>query len=306
MTINLNESHLSDEILKNFSIIFQKTQVQENLQLSLVSCKIESFQIISEMLQSKNNLVYLNLNMSAVNMFNNQIEFICKGIRNYSNLQKLKLDLAGCTIQDQGMEKLAECLIQLKKLNYLDLNVSQNKLGEESGNYFSTAICSLQELAFLKINLVENQIFTSDLLANSIKNLGSLKNLQEIQIQVFYRLIGQHKFQLQYQSGYLFNFCNQLSKFIYTQALSIVILPEIFQHERVCQYFNEAIILMSKLKILRIYSFYGNLNNLNQLLNGIQFHQSLIYLNIHIESGPSNLTKHSDLKKTKRLVFIQS
>ncbi|EWS74057.1 transmembrane protein, putative (macronuclear) [Tetrahymena thermophila SB210] len=305
LIINLNESHLNDKTMKNLSEILLKAKIQENLQLNLVSCIFESYYFISEILQSQNQLVNLSLNFGAVNMFNGQIDFICKGIINYYNLQKFKLNLTGCSIQDQGMETLADCLVQFKKLKHLDLNIQQNRLGEKSGNHFSSAICSLQELSILKINLYQNYIFTSDLLANSIKNLGSLNKLQDIYIQVSYKTLIIAINDYPDYVNYLTNFFNELSKCVNLKSFSIDISSSAFMNQLVCQHFNKAIISMQFLKILRISAFRGQLVNLNQLLSGIEFHQSLVYLNIDMDTLPIYLIQHQALKKAKRLVICQ-
>ncbi|EAR97159.1 hypothetical protein TTHERM_00476970 (macronuclear) [Tetrahymena thermophila SB210] len=306
LIINLNESHLSDQMMKNLQEILLKAKVQENFELNLVSSLIESYQFISEILQSQNQLINLSLNFGAVNMFNGQIDFICKGIMNYSNLQKLKLNLTGCSIQDQGMEKLAVCLVQFKKLQHLDLNIQQNKLGEKSGNHLSAALCSLKELSILKVDLNQNQVFSSDLLANSIKNIGYLNNLQEMQIYVSHKILVFPQKDHPKYVNYLSNYFNELSKCVNLKTFSIDITPSIFNNQMLCQHLNKAIILMSFLKILKISGFEGSLSNLDQLLNGIEFHQSLVYLSIDMNIQPKNLTKHPALKKVKRLVMCQS
>ncbi|KAL4488929.1 hypothetical protein ABPG72_005716 [Tetrahymena utriculariae] len=248
-------------------------------------------------------------------MFNSEIEFICKGISNYLNLQKLKLNLTGCSIHDQGMERLSGCLIQFTKLNYLDLNVQQNKLGEKSGNYFSDADCSLKDLNFLKINLNYNQIFTSYLLANSIKNVGYLNNLQELQIiylyiysirgyclfqglchtilqlyifklfffffqlqiQVSYKLVELVIDQHSNYANYLLKFFEEIRKCVNLKIISIQMLSSMFKNQIICHHFTKAIIQMSYLKILRIVK----------------------------DKLPTYLAKHKAVKKVKRLVVCQ-
>ncbi len=137
---------------------------------------IDGMRIISEILKSTNNIIFLSLYLNSNKITDISIKVLSQSLANITNIKELLIKLDINKISDSGCISLSQSFSLMSKLSNLKLNLSYNYIGIEACNFLLDTIFHLPNLNALVLHIVSNKISEKEIiqLTEKIKNLSAI------------------------------------------------------------------------------------------------------------------------------------